>query len=149
MTLPKDSFRVHLLVCLPLSPLFLFTGVPPTMQIGSGGKNTSVAPLTCLLVGLNQAALRQRPHCPQSRLCALDREGLQFSQKALENRNNCPTTSVDLCGSPELESKNLNQADNCRDTSSEVLDDGLGGRVPKKGSEEEEQQGHSERNCQK
>ena len=59
------------------------------------------------------------------------------------------TTSVDLCGSPELESKNLNGADNCRDTSSEVLDDGLGGRVPKKGSEEEEQQWHSERNYQK
>lgn len=128
---------------LPLSCVSLSPG-----QNRHWGQGTSVAPPTCLLVRLNQAAMRRRPPCPWGLLCALDRDGLQLSQNALERRNNRPATSADLCGTLDP-SKNVSQVHNCRDTSSEVLNDGHGGRVPEKGSDEEAQQWHPKRSHQK
>ena len=99
--------------------------------------------------GAQSGCFETKTSMPSSVMCTLDREVLQVSQNALEHRNNCPATSVDLHGTPEPGSENLNQVNNCRDTSSEVLNDGLGRKVPKKQSDKEVEWWHSERNHQK
>lgn len=100
-----------LFACLSLSPLRC--GLLPSAD-RQWVSRPFVNLLNCLLMGLNQALMRQRPHCRQGPLCALNRPDLQLSQNALEPANNHTATSVDLCRTLEPGGENLNQVDNYR-----------------------------------